>query len=100
MDNILTNLFDAMTRDELRVLAKVLGLKQGRNKADTCIAIEQAIKEGKAQLEYVAFIMSPPVKGILRSKTLFMKKIPITVIEAVFLPEEKETAVPIDMAMV
>jgi hypothetical protein len=100
MNEFLTRLFDSMTREELRILAKVLGIRQGRNKADTCISIDNAMKEGKAQVKYVAFIVTPPGKGIMRERTIFTKAIRPGVIQPMFLPEEKEIAVAIDLAQV
>lgn len=98
MNTELLRLFDSMTREELRILAKVLGIRMGRNKGDTQASIAQAIDDGKAQVKYVAFIVTPAGKGIMREKTIFTKTIRPGVIQPIFLPEEEEIAVAIDMA--
>ena len=100
MNTELLKLFDSMTREELRVLAKVLGIRQGRNKGDTQKSIAKAIKDGKAQVKYMAFIVTPAGEGIMREKTIFTKAIRPGSIETVFLPEEEETGVAIDLAQV
>ncbi len=73
--NIASPLLASMTREELRSVARVLGVPRGKNTKDTIANLTQAVADGKAQVKMVGYITTPVTPEQPFRKTLFVKKL-------------------------
>jgi hypothetical protein len=68
-----TELFDTMTHDEMRKIAKSAGITCGKNRPETLLNLLDGIKAGKIMFKTVCHIHIPSDNG--NKRTIFVKKL-------------------------
>jgi hypothetical protein len=71
---IATSIFASMTREELRTVARALGVPRGKSGKDTFANLQTAVAEGKCHVKTLGYIYNANDKGE-RASCIFVKKV-------------------------
>lgn len=77
--SLATPIFASMTREELRIVARALGVPRGKNGKDTLANLQTAVAEGKAHVKTLGYVYAPsPLTDApagTRGPCIFIKKL-------------------------
>jgi hypothetical protein len=69
------SIFNIMTRDELRAIAKQANIPRGRNSKDTIANLNQAATDGIIRVKQISFVQIPPSNTTTYWKTISMSTV-------------------------